>query len=114
MSAAINVVLDTNILVSALWSKRSNPAAIIALIPDELIIPYFSHAIFMEYINVLKRPKLNFSVDETKELLNIYKEYGKVIFPNKSNIFMTDESDRKFYDAAKACNGCLITGNIKH
>ena len=27
---------------------------------------------------------------------------------------MPDESDRKFYDAAKFCNAYLLTGNKKH
>jgi hypothetical protein len=27
---------------------------------------------------------------------------------------LPDESDRKFYDAAKACHAILITGNQKH
>jgi predicted nucleic acid-binding protein len=27
---------------------------------------------------------------------------------------MTDETDRKFFDVAKACEAVLITGNRKH
>ncbi|MCL1865964.1 MAG: hypothetical protein FWF82_00980, partial [Oscillospiraceae bacterium] len=34
--------------------------------------------------------------------------------PPTSTIPLTDESDRKFYDAAKANGAVLITGNQKH
>jgi hypothetical protein len=31
-----------------------------------------------------------------------------------SKIALPDESDRKFYDVAKATNSLLISGNLKH
>jgi len=37
-----------------------------------------------------------------------------LIEPFVSTVFMTDETDRTFYDTAKASDSILITGNIKH
>ena len=107
------VVIDTNVLVSALWSENGNPASIIQLIP-QTITPVFSYEIFAEYLNVLNRPKFDFSPHKKKELLSKLMKYGEFVSPEKSDIPMADESDRIFYDAAKENGAILITGNDKH
>ena len=62
------VVIDTNVLVSALWSENGNSAEIMKMIPND-IIPYFSKSVFEEYTEVLNRPKFTFSANK-KERLN--------------------------------------------
>jgi hypothetical protein len=37
-----------------------------------------------------------------------------LVAPLQSDIPLCDESDRKFYDAAKTCGAVLVTGNSKH
>ena len=113
MNDKIKVVLDTNILVSALWSENNNQLKIIELIPY-IITPCINDLMLLEYNNVLKRPKFNFSPHKRKMLLLKIKEYSEIVLPNKSNIHMTDESDRIFYDTAKTSDSILITGNLKH
>jgi putative PIN family toxin of toxin-antitoxin system len=113
MSGRIKVVLDTNILVSALWSESGNPATVIKLMPS-LIIPCFSDLIFSEYTDILNRPRFDFSVYKREELLSKIKIYGKMVFPSKSDISLPDETDRIFYDAAQSCGAILITGNKRH
>jgi len=110
----INVVLDTNILVSALWSQDGNPAKIAHLIPDGKIIPYICAEILSEYRFVLSRPRFNFPQSQITALLDNITKYGKVVVADKSDIILPDESDRVFYDIAKASRAILITGNIKH
>jgi putative PIN family toxin of toxin-antitoxin system len=110
----MNAVLDTNILVSALWSAGGNTAKIIRLIPDGKIEVCFSAEILTEYREILNRPKFGFSASKRAELLSTIYKYGHMLFVDKSNAAMIDESDRIFYDAAKMCGGCLITGNLKH
>ena len=39
---------------------------------------------------------------------------GIQVFSKASNIPLPDESDRKFYDTAKAVAAILVTGNAKH
>jgi putative PIN family toxin of toxin-antitoxin system len=53
------VVIDTNILVSALWSENGNSAEILKIIPNS-IIPVFNDSIFSGYTEVLNRPKFSF------------------------------------------------------
>ena len=114
MINAIKVVLDTNILVSALWSTKSNPSKIVNMIPNRLIIPHFCDDIFSEYKDVLFRPMFNFNHDDVYKLLELFILFGKTVDVLKSSIALPDESDRVFYDVAKESESILITGNIKH
>lgn len=113
MTDKIRVVLDTNILVSALWCALGNASTLIRLMP-RYIIPCFTEEIFSEYADVLNRPKFKFSDASREMLLAAIKTYGELVFPPKSDKPFADESDRIFYDTAKHCGAVLITGNLKH
>lgn len=108
------VVIDTNILVSALWNPHGTPAKLLALMANNRLIPCYDAAIMLEYRVVLNRPKLNFSGHKVNEVLNEFVKRGLSVVVEQSNIPMVDESDRKFYDVFKACKAVLITGNMKH
>lgn len=108
------VVLDTNILVSALWSKGGAPARVLSMIISGQLIPCYDYRILTEYRDVLKRPKFKFSEDEVNSLLAWIVDNGQSVIAEPLNIVFTDESDKKFYEVAKFCGAKLITGNIKH
>jgi putative PIN family toxin of toxin-antitoxin system len=108
------VVVDTNILVSALWSKDGAPAKVISLILNEALIPCYDHRILSEYREVLKRPKFGFLKSEINSLLDWFKNIGRSIVAEPCNISFIDEADKKFYEVAKFCHAKLITGNLKH
>jgi len=112
MNNGKKVVIDTNVLVSALWSENGNSAEIIKKIPND-IVPYFNDSIFEEYTEVLNRPKFTFSANKKEELLAKMKEFGEAIISEKSDIPLSDETDRVFYDTAIASGATLITGNKK-
>ncbi|GBU24245.1 hypothetical protein R83H12_00873 [Fibrobacteria bacterium R8-3-H12] len=109
-----NLVLDTNILVSALWSLNGNSAKIVEFVLYGEANIYFTNSICEEYKSVLNRPKFNFRQEYKQPLLNGLFECGNLINVEPSKIILPDESDRKFYDTAKATNSFLITGNQKH
>ena len=104
------VVIDTSVLVSALWSEDGNSAAILKMIPDS-IVPVYSEAAFEEYSEVLSRPKFAFSTTKRENLLASIKKFGEAVIPEKSDIPFPDENDRVFYDTAIASAAVLITGN---
>jgi len=111
----INIVLDTNIIVSAALSSEGNPAKIIKLVAanDSMQI-YYSHAILDEYKKVLSYERLNLSEEKQTRAVNLIEKYGVCVQPETSDIPLPDESDRIFYDTAKAVNANLVTGNLKH
>ena len=112
MTSREKIVMDTNLLVSALWSENGNSATIMKMIPND-IIPVFNDLIFEEYIEVLNRPKFAFSPDKREDLLKMIKGFGENVLAEKSDIPFSDETDRIFYDTAMASGATLITGKKK-
>jgi len=110
----LRVVLDTNVLVSALWTPAGNASTIINLILTDKIVPCFNQHILNEYQVVLSRPRLAFPADQINELLSEITNRGLSVIILPSSIRLPDESDRKFFDTTKYCEAYLITGNIKH
>ena len=108
------VVLDTNVLVSALWSNSGNPYDIMELVFANEIVPYFNDDIIEEYYEVLFRAKLRFPKNQVLGLIDELMKsgvFGEIV---SSDELFIDESDRKFYDMAKSNEAFLITGNLKH
>jgi putative PIN family toxin of toxin-antitoxin system len=110
----MNVVLDTNIIVSAALSPIGNPAKIIAMIPGEEIQVYYGVGILSEYRDVLSRPRLKIPAELQKRIIEAIVNAGIFFEPTASAIPLPDETDRIFYDTAKEIGAILITGNIKH
>ena len=108
------VVMDTNILVSALWSRNGAPAQILSLVINGRLIPCYDHRIINEYRDVLKRPKYKFSESEISFLLDWITDNGYSVVAEPVDTEFIDESDIMFYEVAKYCGAKLITGNIKH
>jgi putative PIN family toxin of toxin-antitoxin system len=108
------VVLDTNVLVSALWSKEGKPAQILAMILSDQIIPCYDYRIMQEYHEVLNRPKFHFSKANVKDILYRIKADGFSVTAPLLNVKFIDESDKKFLEVAKFCQAFLITGNVRH
>jgi putative PIN family toxin of toxin-antitoxin system len=110
-----SVVLDTNILVSALLTDGL-PTIIVDWIAEGGIWPCFDDRILAEYWDVLSRPKFGFPPLRVSRLIDAIARAGFGIeappFPDE--VSMPDESDRKFYDIAKAAGAILITGNTRH
>lgn len=111
----MNIVLDTNVLVSALWSADSKPAIIVNGVLSRRFTACYDYRMINEYYTVLKRPKFRFEEWEIQSLLSHITSNGiSVIAEPLKGIPFTDESDRKFYEVAKFCHAPLITGNTKH
>lgn len=108
------VVVDTNILVSALWSRNGAPARAVGLVLSGQLTPCYDHRIMLEYRQVLQRPKFRFQPSEINALLAWIKQSGHSVVPAPVDIPFVDEADRKFYEVAKHCSAVLITGNLKH
>lgn len=111
------VIIDTNVLVSALLSSKENSAVSIILdkIFDGQLIPVFSKQIFEEYEAVLMRPKFNFNHDLINLILHLLKKQGIMLKPRTINIQLNDMKDLPFYEIAMFKeDSFLITGNLKH
>lgn len=111
---AIKVVLDTNILVSALINENGKPRKILNLFYDKEIVVHYSDNIIEEYKEVLSRKELGINPEKIGKVINAVRKIGMRVEPLKSVLEMPDESDRIFYDTAKSTDAWLLTGNMKH
>ena len=111
---APNVVLDTNVIVSAVLCQGGKPDKIVEWVVGKKLNLFYSKEIILEYRTVLHRPKFGFDPHVLALLLESITHVGHIINPVPSTFPLTDESDRIFYDVAKASGSYLITGNSRH
>jgi len=109
----VNVVLDTNILVSSLLTYGP-PAVIVDLIADGIVIPFYSNPILQEYWEVLSRKKFCFKSAQVTRLIDDIVRTGIAVEGKYSKNKKVNEEDMIFYDAAVEAGAYLITGNIRH
>ncbi|MCL2495397.1 MAG: putative toxin-antitoxin system toxin component, PIN family [Oscillospiraceae bacterium] len=108
------VVLDTNVLVSALLNPGGTPDAVVQMCLRGEITPVINEEILFEYRDVLRRSKFSFALWKVDLLLLGLRARALPIAAKPLDAAMPDESDRIFYETAKACNGYVVTGNLKH
>ena len=111
----MKIVLDTNVLVSALLKPRSKPARIMRLVLQGDIEIVGNESIFAEYLDVLKRPKFNLNPDKVQTILQLIRSKG-INAPALAESFdLPDSSDESFLEAALSAGAdVIITGNKKH
>jgi len=113
----LKIVIDTNVLVSALLKPDSVPELILSLILTGEIILCLTEPIAVEYEEVLKREKFK-KLDQRKvgELLARLRSKAQWASPKAPlQVTLTDPEDSKFLECAEETGAdFLITGNIKH
>ena len=109
------IVLDTNVIVSALLSPKGNPAKILELLTTnpQLGICY-NDTILTEYQDVLSREKFKITKLTQFRVVNAIRCMGIFVTALPSVTPFSDESDCVFYDVAKTGKAILVTGNTKH
>ena len=76
-------VIDTNVFISALLSKRTDSPTVRVLeaMFDGKIIPLYHEEILAEYDEVLHRKKFHFKEKMIQIVINAVKQYGVEVFP---------------------------------
>ncbi len=111
---AYYVVVDTNVLVSALLSKNNNSSTVKILdaVFDGKIIPLYHKDILAEYDEVLHRKKFHLKEETIQLVLCAIQQYGIEVFPALTEEILIDEDDRIFYETAvemRVNNAYLVT-----
>lgn len=112
-------VVDTNVIVSALLSKKENAATVnvIRAMLSGRFIPLYHKEIMEEYEDVLHRNKFHFDEETLQVVLKAVRQYGIEVFPKPTGEILIDMDDLIFYEVAmeKRDDGAfLVTGNQKH
>jgi putative PIN family toxin of toxin-antitoxin system len=112
----IRVVLDTNVLISALLHPQGMPARtlLIALagISAQLCV---SGDIYAEYDEVIRRPKFNRSEPVIEQTLRAIRQNGFWVKPSERVRACSDPDDDIFLECAQTARAhYVVTGNLKH
>lgn len=110
----MNIVLDNNVLISALWSANSKAAVIVNAVLSRNFSVCYDYRILNEYYHILRHSKFAFTEWEIQSLLSVITANGiSVAADPLPNIPFNDESSKKFYEVAKFCYAALITESKK-
>lgn len=110
----MNIVLDTNVLVSALLSPFHAPGRILDLLLAGKISLAYDDRILAEYRAVLLRPKFAFDPRSVEELIDECAASGLPVAAPPLNLNLPDPADAVFVEVAAAANAPLVTGNGRH
>lgn len=116
MKKTFYAVFDTNVLVSALMTRRTDSptVALLDYVIDGRIVLLYNEEILSEYDEVLHRSKFDFSDDRIQAVIDLVKT-GIHLDPSTSSEDFPDPDDRVFYEVALAKDGSyMVTGNLKH
>jgi uncharacterized protein len=109
------LILDTNVIVSALISNSIPTMILFHLVLPKKVETCLSNEIFSEYVEVMNREKfLRFPNFKTNAdvVLNKLSEISKFYQTNRKVDVLADTSDNKFLElAAISSADYLITGN---
>lgn len=111
----MRVVLDTNILVSALGWKDGNQFAIIRKCFTKELTLIYSSNILEEFEKVVQRPHFEFFSEEIDEFISKILEIGEMVQPEEKHTVITkDPTDNIVIDAAVAGKADYIVSGDKH
>ena len=111
----IRLVLDTNILISALLQPLGLPAKVLLLaVGGSEARLCVSGEVYAEYDEVIRRPRLNRTPQEIEETLRAIRDKSLWLRPTEKVRACSDPDDDIFLECALAARAqFLVTGNTK-
>ncbi|MBD0319423.1 MAG: putative toxin-antitoxin system toxin component, PIN family [Gemmatimonadetes bacterium] len=111
----MRVVLDTNVIVSALLSPAGAPGRVLDLLSTGRIVALYDDRMLGEYRDVLPRPGLKLSDAVVGATLDFIRREGLLVLAPPLRVDLPDPDDRAFIEvAAEGGAVAIITGNIRH
>ena len=108
------VVLDTNVLVSALLSPFGPPARVLDLVLSGEIRLAIDDRLMAECRQVLARSKFGFAPEDVADLLAFLETDGEPVTARPLPGELPDADDLPFLEVAAQAEATLITGNTAH
>ena len=109
------IVLDTNVLVSALLKPHSLEDEVLRLALAGRFTLCVSPEVLAEYGRVLARPKFGFRPEHVATALRQLENAAGMFHSARALEISSHDSDNRFYECAAAAQAAfLVTGNLKH
>jgi len=110
----LKLVLDTNVLVSALISTGGNPALLLDKAGESYTL-YISKDILTEFEAVISRDKFDFTDEEINTIIEAVISFSEVVNPAiKLDFIKSDPDDNKILECAVACEASYIVSGDRH
>ncbi len=106
----IRVVLDTNVIVSALLQPLGPPAAVFLLVAGGAVQLCISGSVYAEYEEVIRRPRLARDEEVIAATLQTVREKGFWVRPTETIKACSDSDDDIFLECAHAAS-CGLPGD---
>lgn len=111
----MNVVLDTNVLVSGLLQPFGPSGQIVRLVAAGELVLCHDPRILTEYREVLLRERFGFDPARVSALLDEIRAEGIGVVARPLAAGLPDPDDEPFLEVATAAGvQYLVTGNVKH
>lgn len=92
---SLRVVLDTNVIVSAVLTPGRIPASLVALAMQGAVTLFISPDILQEYRQVLRRPAFGFEPGAIEVFLSDLEKTATMVYPGKRAASALDEPDNR-------------------
>lgn len=109
------LVVDTNVVVSALLSPRGAPGRVLDLVLGRALDLAVDDRIVAEYRAVLTRARFGFDAADVEALMTFLAATAVPAFARPLSTRLPDEGDEAFLEVAIAARAdALVTGNLRH
>ena len=110
----MRLVLDTNVLVSAVLTVHGTCARIVDLVTDGGLDLSVDDRILAEYTEVLQRPELRIVRQDAAILLELIRSVAHPVAGDPLPVRLPDPNDEAFLEVAAASDAILVTSNLRH
>lgn len=111
----MRVVLDTNVLASAMLTGGGAPDEVVQSILRGDLHLLIDSRIMAEYDEVTSRPRFGFDAKERRMLLNVIDTIAEPVIARPHHVALPDPDDLPFVEVAISGHAdVLITGNTRH
>ena len=111
----MRIVLDTNVLVSAMLNEYGTPAKVLGLATAWKVQLLVSTTIFQEYERVLAYADFGFTSQQREAILGLLADESQHGSAEDVSVELPDKDDAEFLAVAIAGRAdSLVTGNKRH
>ncbi len=110
----LKFVFDTNVLVSALISKRGNPALLLDKVGKSYTL-FISKDILSELKDVISRDKFGYTEEEVNTFIEAIISFSNIVNPEvEIDAIKADPDDNKILECAVTSGASYIVSGDKH
>ena len=110
----MRIVLDTNVLVSALLHASGSCGRLFDLLLDGAAEACVDDRILGEYRDVLARSAFRFAPQDIEITLEFFRKTAVPVVAFPLQVVLPDPDDLPFLEVAAAGQAILVTGNRRH